>query len=947
MPSVESELAFLQIPRLAAEATSARPVWLWSADGSCLLWANAIGTAVLGVTGAAEYGNAPLAPNNPLPAQIARLAAALPSIGTERLERLRGIGAGLGRPVVCACSRIVLPNGTAALLVAACEPAGPSLPLGERVRRLFAGVTGAVAVFATDGKLLHATDTAVPRLGGAATLSALGLDQLALGLDELGLDELAAETLQSGCARSARAGTTAQFTALRLGRDDSRVLMLALPPDGAVPAQRPAEGDQAAAAVMTSPEKDFATPDLATPSAAVEEEAQSSATPSPPPSSGAPPVSATVESSPAEQSAAAAPVVAQRLHPLRFVWQMDADSRFAIGSDEFAELVGPRVIAACGRPWSEIAAGLQLDPDNRVAHAIATRETWSGIPVQWPVDDTNERLPVELSGLPVFDRDHVFRGYRGFGVCREIDRINQLARERHTRPLGFASEPELLPDAGGREEPATQARVIPSAPIAAVGQPAEPGGDADTPPHPEHPRLGIVPAAANVVPFRSAPAPEPKAPSLNAIERNAFRELAQELTARLNGSGAETATAEQAAIASDAEANPDNAIANESLLRAARPPGADHALLDRVPAGVLVYRNDALLYANRHLLELSGYDSVQTLAAAGGLRALFMAPGPAALRDSGDTQTLSITTGRGEQHPVEGRLFSVPWSGDSALALILTSGQTAERFRAAQGALEAALSENRDIKAALDRTVRREAEKTAAAKADFLAKVNHEIRTPLNSMIGFAEVILAERFGSIGNERYREYLKDMHAAGTHLVSMLNDLVDLSKVESGQLDLNFVEFDLNELTQQCVGIMQPQANRARIIIRSALTPGLARVVADERSVRQIVLNLLAHAIRFTGPGGQVIVSTAGGNGEEGVLRVRDTGAGTRETENAAAIEPLRQNAAVAGWGTNGASLGLALTKALAEANRADVTIKTAANTGTLIEIAFPADRAAAR
>ena len=138
---------------------------------------------------------------------------------------------------------------------------------------------------------------------------------------------------------------------------------------------------------------------------------------------------------------------------------------------------------------------------------------------------------------------------------------------------------------------------------------------------------------------------------------------------------------------------------------------------------------------------------------------------------------------------------------------------------------------------------KREAQKAAAAKADFLAKVSHEIRTPLNAMIGFAEVIMAERFGSIGNERYREYLKDMHAAGTHLVSLLNDLLDLSKIETGQLDLTFADVDLNDLTQQCVAIMQPQANRARIIIRTSLTPGLPQVVADERSLRQIVLNLL--------------------------------------------------------------------------------------------------------
>lgn len=941
MPSVESELAYLQIPRLAAEATSARPVWLWSADASRLLWANAVGAAVFGVSDVSQSDNLRFAPNYPLPAQIARLAVALPPAGQERLERLRGIGAGLGRPVVCACSRIVLPDGTAAILIAACEPAGPALPLGERLRRLVTGLTGAISVFSPDGKLLHATDAAMPRLGGATTVSALGLD------------ELAAETLQSGRASGGRArigDSTSQFTMLRLGRDDSCALALMLPPGNAALAHRAEETEQPAATVTP------AEPEIAVSPTVVAAEA------SPPPANPLPlsiavaSVTTGVETPPAKQPASdGPPPFAERRHPLRFVWHMDTDNRFAIGSDEFAELVGPRATAACGRPWSEIAAELKLDPDNRVAHAVATRETWSGVPVEWPVDDTSERLPVELSGLPVFDRDRVFRGYRGFGVCRDIDRINQLARERQTRALGFPSESEAPSAAVGVVGPrAEQSAAIPAPiaqpPVAPIAQmAARPEAESDSAmPQPEHPRLGVVPAAANVVPFRAAPAPEPRAPSLSPVERNAFRELAQELTARLRGSGAEGAAA---VIAPDEAATPAGTVTAEPS-HFAQPPVADHALLDRVPAGVLVYRNDSLLYANRYFLELSGYDSVDTLAAAGGLHALFAAPGPGALHDSGDAETLSITTGRGEQHPVDGRLFSVPWNGDSALALILTSaataeltsGETAERLR---GALEAALGENRDIKAALDRMVRREAEKTAAAKAEFLAKVNHEIRTPLNSMIGFAEVILAERFGSIGNERYREYLKDIHAAGTHLVSVLNDLVDLSKVESGQLELNFVEFDLNELTQQCVGIMQPQANRARIIIRSALTPGLAHVVADERSVRQIVLNLLAHAIRFTDPGGQVIVSTAGGNGGEGVLRVRDTGTGMRETEEAAAIQPLRNSAAAAGWDTNGGSPGLALTKALAEANRADVSVKSAADAGTLIEIAFPSNRMAVR
>ncbi|MFZ1152928.1 MAG: HAMP domain-containing sensor histidine kinase, partial [Xanthobacteraceae bacterium] len=243
------------------------------------------------------------------------------------------------------------------------------------------------------------------------------------------------------------------------------------------------------------------------------------------------------------------------------------------------------------------------------------------------------------------------------------------------------------------------------------------------------------------------------------------------------------------------------------------------------------------------------------------------------------------------------------------------------------------------------RAATREAQRAAAAKAEFVAKISHEIRTPLNAITGFAEVIMGERFGPIGNERYREYLKDIHAAGLHVVSLLNDLLDLSKIETGQLDLSFANVSLNDLTQQCVGIMQPQASRARIIIRTSLTPGLPQVVADERSLRQIVLNLLSNSIKFTGPGGQVIVSTAFADSGEAVLRVRDTGVGMSEKDVEAALEPFRQAATSGSWGSGGTGLGLPLTKALAEANRAHFSIKSAPNAGTLIEVAFPPTRIA--
>ena len=238
---------------------------------------------------------------------------------------------------------------------------------------------------------------------------------------------------------------------------------------------------------------------------------------------------------------------------------------------------------------------------------------------------------------------------------------------------------------------------------------------------------------------------------------------------------------------------------------------------------------------------------------------------------------------------------------------------------------------------------KRLAERANLAKSDFLAKISHEIRTPLNAIIGFSEVMMEERFGPIENQRYRDYLRDIHASGGHLISLINDLLDLSKIEAGKLDLSFTSVSLNEIVQQCMGIMQPQANRERIIIRSSLASDLPPVVADARSIRQIVLNLVSNSVKFTHPGGQVILSTALTENGEVVLRVRDTGVGMSEADITVAMEPFRQIATSGRAGSGGTGLGLPLTKALAEANRASFNIRSAVDVGTIVEITFPSTR----
>jgi PAS domain S-box-containing protein len=241
---------------------------------------------------------------------------------------------------------------------------------------------------------------------------------------------------------------------------------------------------------------------------------------------------------------------------------------------------------------------------------------------------------------------------------------------------------------------------------------------------------------------------------------------------------------------------------------------------------------------------------------------------------------------------------------------------------------------------------KRNAEKASAQKSDVLAKISHEIRTPLNAILGFTEVMSEERFGPIGNERYKEYLSDIHQSGGYLISLINDLLDLAKIEAGKMDLTFTGVNLNEIASSAVALLQPEANRQRVVLRTGLQPKLPSVVADDRSLRQIVINILSNAVKFTDAGGQVILSTALGDRGEVILRVRDTGIGMTEKELGLAMEPFRQVASTRrtnSAGIGGTGLGLPITKALVEANKGMILITSAKNEGTLVEITFPPQR----
>ncbi|MCC4299488.1 PAS domain S-box protein [Aurantimonas coralicida] len=238
---------------------------------------------------------------------------------------------------------------------------------------------------------------------------------------------------------------------------------------------------------------------------------------------------------------------------------------------------------------------------------------------------------------------------------------------------------------------------------------------------------------------------------------------------------------------------------------------------------------------------------------------------------------------------------------------------------------------------------RSEAEAASLQKSQFLANVSHELRTPLNAIIGFADVIATECFGPIGNERYLEYLDDIKRSGHHVLDLVNDLLDISKIEAGKLELAFEAVSLNEVIGEVVALMQPQANREQVIVRSNLPSSVPPVVADRRSMRQIALNLVSNAVRFTPAGGQIIVSTSYSPEGDVVVRFRDSGIGMSEDEIEIAMMPFQQVNPGNRRRGEGTGLGLPLTKALAEANRAGFAMSSTPGEGTLVEISFPPQR----
>ncbi|MEX0697754.1 MAG: MHYT domain-containing protein [Dongiaceae bacterium] len=240
-------------------------------------------------------------------------------------------------------------------------------------------------------------------------------------------------------------------------------------------------------------------------------------------------------------------------------------------------------------------------------------------------------------------------------------------------------------------------------------------------------------------------------------------------------------------------------------------------------------------------------------------------------------------------------------------------------------------------------TARSQAEVATRSKSEFLANMSHELRTPLNAIIGFSEIIKNETFGPVGSTKYREYGSDIHGAGQHLLDLINDILDLSKIEAGGEELHEEEIGILEIIRSVMTLVKGRAEKSDVRLVLDLPDGLPMLRADERKMKQILVNILSNGIKFTEAGGSVTLKIWCRPGSGYVFRITDTGIGMALEDIPKALMPFGQIDSNLSRKYEGTGLGLPLTKHLVEMHSGSLDLQSAKGVGTTVTVRFPAER----
>ena len=259
---------------------------------------------------------------------------------------------------------------------------------------------------------------------------------------------------------------------------------------------------------------------------------------------------------------------------------------------------------------------------------------------------------------------------------------------------------------------------------------------------------------------------------------------------------------------------------------------------------------------------------------------------------------------------------------------------------------DALIGELEQAKAISDEA-RHRAEAANVAKSRFLAQMSHELRTPLNAILGFSEVMKSEIFGAHAVPVYKEYSADIHNSGVHLLNLINEILDLSRIEAGRYELNEEAVSLVNVVADCHHLMKLRASSRGITIHEVFEQGMPRIWGDERAIRQIVLNLLSNSIKFTPQGGEIWLKVGWTASGGQYLSVKDTGSGIPEDEIPIVLASFGQGSNSIKSAEQGAGLGLPIAKSLIDMHGGTFTLKSKLRIGTEVIVTFPPERVMSR
>ena len=294
-------------------------------------------------------------------------------------------------------------------------------------------------------------------------------------------------------------------------------------------------------------------------------------------------------------------------------------------------------------------------------------------------------------------------------------------------------------------------------------------------------------------------------------------------------------------------------------------------------------------------------------------------------------------------------MFDFRRSRDSRRSLLDRYGAQLGRIverHCAEAALQAARQEA-ERAAELAHEAMIEAQAASRAKTEFLANMSHELRSPLNAVIGFSQVMMDNLFGPLGSPKYDTYCRDIHASGNHLLSVINDILDLAKIEAGKVQLDEQLVDVDEVTAFCLSVIRDRAEARRIRLTHEVPAAVPGLIADEQKLKQMLINLLSNAVKFTLEGGDVTLRIEIDGEGCFLFGVRDTGIGMSEGDLQRVVEPFTQVDSGLNRRYEGTGLGLPITKSFMELHGGRLALESHLGVGTTATLVFPPSRVAAQ